>query len=178
MLDELKCCRQNNLNTEIELQHCFDVANEYKEKLLAEVDGFEFESIAEEIFFFKKVKPLFCAEITYFTYCYHANYFTKLNQDCNAGETELFYHRQLQRMEKFMGANNEFYQYVIKGRTDRDACWFTRCRDCHRSGIEERNKSSHDNLMGTYLAIKKFEGFVWEQLRNISPANSPEKTEK
>ena len=75
-------------------------------KLKSEVVQFEFLSIADEIYFFKEIKPLFVAKFIYFSRLLSIEA-TKPN----AGEYILkeYYECELKTLKKFSDENTEFY---------------------------------------------------------------------
>lgn len=165
MQHEIRQCRKKEHDVENDIQCCFDVASSYRVELLNMVTDYEFESESEEIFFFKQIKPLFTAEVEYYSFRYHAELFSNTVEDNDPMEIELFYQRQLQRMDRFSRENFQFYDYVSEGRSDKDSCWFTRCNAGDIPENERRNSSSHDKLMGTYIALKKYIAFVNLELK-------------
>lgn len=158
MLNDVKLCRRKNLDKQTEIQCCFEIATNYIGRLSVDIKDYSFESLKDEIFFFKKIKPLFTIEAEFFTYQYHAELFkSNVEDDCQQ-ELEIFYQRQLQRMTKFSQNHPFFYAYMQEGKTDNDHLWFIR-----KPG--ETTVCSHDKLMATYGAIKRYEEFVAAELK-------------
>jgi hypothetical protein len=150
MIAKIKECKKEMLHEEERIQACFEIASSYKERLNALVRGHEFANECDEIFFFKKVKPLFHSEVEFYTYCYHIVLFKTKEIEADKYELESFYKRQLQRNEKMRKEFPAFYAYVQEGHTHADAQWFTR----HSNTLD---CSLYDSLMGRYLALEKFE---------------------
>jgi hypothetical protein len=160
MLNDIKLCKRKGLEKQAEIQCCFEISTNYIGRLSNDVKSYEFENIKDEIFFFKKLKPLFTAEAEFYTYQYHAELFKSTVEDKCPMEMELFYRRQLQRMTKFSREHPVFYNYVQEEKNCNDASWFTR-------DPEDRSRSSHDKLVSTYWAIKRYEEFVETELKGI-----------
>ena len=159
MMNDIRLCKRKGLDKEAEIQCCFEIATNYVGRLSTDVKDYEFESLKDEILFFKKIKPLFTVEAEFYTYQYHAELFkSNVEDDCQE-ELEVFYQRQLQRMAKFSREHTVFYAYMQEEKTDQDHLWFIRKET-------ERSMSTHDKLLATYGAIKKFEEFVQTELKS------------
>jgi hypothetical protein len=157
MLAELKCSKNNKTAEEERIQNCFEIAGAYKDKLNQLVRHHKFLSKEEEVFFFKKIKPLFTAEVEFFTYLYHIELFKTKEIESDNYELEQFYKRQLQKRDKLRKEQPDFYHYVQEGHTSADIQWFT--RKC-----ETMDSSLFDGLMGRYLAIEKFELYLKDKM--------------
>lgn len=160
MVNDIKLCKRKCLEKQAEIQCCFEIATNYVGRLSLDVKDYEFESLTDEILFFKKIKPLFTAEAEFYTYYYHAELFKNTVEDNCPVELETFYRRQLQRMTKFCREHPVFYAYVQEEKICNDATWFIRNQ-------KDRTTSSHDKLMATYWAIKRYEEFVHSELKSI-----------
>jgi hypothetical protein len=153
MVAEIKCKKNGTANEEERIQLCFEIASNYKEKIKETVRNHQFNNQTDEIFFFKKVKPLFNAEVEYYTYRYHVVLFKTKEMDVDVNELDEFYKRQLVRKEKFKREFQAFYDYITGGATYADKQWFTR-------HAHSKDSSLFDGLMGRWLAIEKFETYV------------------
>lgn len=153
MHEEVKNCKKKKAQEEDRVQACFEIAGCYKEKISAFVRNHEFEKVEDEVLFFKQIKPLFYAEVEFYTYCYHIILFRTKEIEADKDELKSFYKRQLLRREKLKKENPAFYEYVQGRNTYADAQWFTR-----HSG--SRDSSLYDALMGKYLATEKFEDYL------------------
>jgi hypothetical protein len=150
---EIKNKKKNIVDEEALIQLCFEIATNYKEKIKESVRNYQFSNQADEIFFFKKVKPLFNAEVEYYTYRYHLVLFKTREMDGDANELDEFYKRQLLRKEKFKREFQAFYDYITDEETYADKQWFTR-------HSHSKDSSLFDGLMGRWMAIEKFETYV------------------
>lgn len=160
MLNDIKLCKRKGLDKQAEIQCCFEIATNYVGRLSADTKDYAFESLKDEIFFFKKIKPLFAVEAEFFTYQYHAELFkSNVEDDCQQ-ELEIFYQRQLQRMTKFRREHSVFYAYMQEEKTESDHLWFIR-----KPG--ESAVCSYDKLIATYGAIKRYEEFVAQESGSI-----------
>lgn len=169
LLEDIKLCRRKGLEKLEKIQCCFEIATNYTGKLAVDVSAYSFATVADEIVFFKKIKPLFTGEAEYCTYLYHAEIFTNTVEDNCPLELELFYRRQLQRRDKFSRENAVFYNYMIEERRDLDDAWFTRLE-------EAPDTCRYDKQLASFHAIGQFEQFVEEALKAIGVAvEAPQK---
>jgi hypothetical protein len=153
MLAEIKVCKKERLQEEECIQVCFEIAATYKEKLNASVRIHVFANIDDEIFFFKNVKPLFQAEVEFYTYRYHIVLFKTKEMEGDQQELDSYYKRQLLRKDKFKREHPQFYDYVHNKETYADRQWFTR-------SVNNSDSSLFDALMGKWFALEKFEDYV------------------
>jgi hypothetical protein len=161
MQHDIRLYQQKGLGIEPTIQGCFDIAHTYKAKLTAEVSGYVFENLADEVLYFRHLRPLFHAETEYHSYCYHVELFRRTVEDDDPLELELFYRRQVKRLEKFCWENRELTEYLMTGGTDRDATWFTR-------SAEDPESSHYDKTVGMYLALIRFEKYVQEKITHMN----------
>jgi hypothetical protein len=133
-----------------EIEHCFMLCDQYCS--LVDTYGMTvFDHIAEEIFFFKKIKPRFHAEVIYYRFCYHAALYKA--QESDPVRLQQFISRELLRLERFIEANRIFYTYYKQGLTDHDTSWFTRQPD-------HPERSRHDPLIASLLAHEKYNDYL------------------
>ncbi|NCU06077.1 MAG: hypothetical protein GXC73_19110 [Chitinophagaceae bacterium] len=149
----IKSIKKKNLSEEDCIQLCFEAATNCKEQVIALVRTYHFRTLDEEIFFFKKIKPVISAEVEYYTYRYHVVLFKTQEAENYEAELKSFYKRQLLRKEKFKNEFEDFCKYVTEDSTYADKEWFTR-------HSQSKDSSLFDGLMGRYLAIEKFEMYI------------------
>lgn len=158
MIAEIKACKQKPLQEEEQIQSCFEIAGTYKERINEAVRGYQFTEKSDEVFFFKKVKPLFTAEVDFFTYLYHIALFKTKEIEADKQELEQFYKRQLLKKEKLQKEYPAFIKYIEEDGNNADLQWFI------RQG-RSSDSSLFDALMGRYLAIEKFELYLKDIMR-------------
>ena len=169
LVTDIWLCREKKLERVKEIECCFQIAEEYRIELLKLISTYEFDCINEEIFFFKKLKPLFNAEIEYYGLCNYVELFKKGIKNNNIKELEEFYNKELQRMEKFSSENPIFCSYVKGWKTEKDNEWFTReARNTGKPEIKTRTSSLYDRKMGTYLALEKYLVYINDALAGIN----------
>lgn len=104
------------------------IAEKHWNALKDTMEHYVFESLDEEIYFFRKVKPLFTSKLQY----YHL---------LKAGIPNPF-----MRLQKFKEKHNSFYVYYKGGSTSQDDKWFVRVVDL---------TSTHDHLVAQLLALQE-----------------------
>jgi len=68
---DIRAYKARGLDAEKTIQGCFEIATNYRLQLSGEAATYEFDTVADEVLFFKMIKPLYNAEIEFHTYCYH-----------------------------------------------------------------------------------------------------------
>jgi hypothetical protein len=130
----------------------------------------QFESLNEEVDFFKNIKPRFTGEIEYYSLLYHFEIFKPAN------ELELisFLHNEGMRLENFIEKNRSFYQYYKSNRNDYDQIYFVRAnnelKEHPRSryyDMEKGANTSHDHLVASIIALEKYNQYVISKLNNL-----------
>jgi hypothetical protein len=129
------------------IENCFQVSNLYWEILKTYLAQNSFDLLEHEIYFFKTIKPAFISECDFLSLAYHALLFKKATD-----KDENFWDREKTRKEKFQHEHADFFSCYLKGCTSQDHLWFTRSKDFE--------KSSHDHLVTTWFALKRYDAFI------------------
>jgi len=158
MMTDICLHKKKNTERQSEIECCFHIAKHYEQILLSELSHYEFGSQVDEIFFFKRIKPLFSGEIEYYGLCNYAEIFKHSFNENGEKRFAGFYEKEQLRLEKFGKENPDFYNYVLEDGSDMDEVWFTRLED-------DKTKSAYDGLMGTYMAIEKYVAKVGGELK-------------
>jgi hypothetical protein len=126
------------------------------------VTHYAFENTAEEIHFFKEVKPLF-----YSKYIYFINVYNFLMQFPAGGEEAVksYINFHLTDLQRFFDNNKAFYQYYRSGSTQMDEIYFTRGGFDVQMELEdfeedEQYSTSHDYKMSKIIANEKFQDYL------------------
>jgi len=99
------------------------LAQQHLHELKQYVTTTGFSTLAEEIFFFKTVKPLFQAPFLY----HRKVHFIELNRPVgNIEIQETYLQSQVLRVKQFFDNYTSFYQYFRSGETAKDQEYFTR----------------------------------------------------
>lgn len=160
MMTDICLNKKKSLDKLSEIESCFQIATHYQNILMNELSHYQFDSQRDEIFFFKKIKPLFTGEIEFYGLYNYAEIFYSKASENEDEDIERFYKKEIQRMEKFEKEHGQFYSYIKSDRTEMDAEWFT--------GLEnDKTSSLYDELMGTYFAIEKYVETITDKMKLI-----------
>jgi hypothetical protein len=157
-------------------------------KLKRYISNYSFENTADEIHFFKEVKPLF-----YSKYIYFINVYNYLIQQPAGGEDAVrsYINFQLTDLQRFFDSNKAFYQYYRSGGTQMDTVYFTRGGFDVQMELEdfeedEQYSTSHDYKLSKIIANEKFQDYLNIELaklgnpeliiRKLFPFNHPQWT--
>lgn len=172
MQQDMKHCRRKELSRLSEVECCFQMAERYWVRLRQEVAEYEFEKIADEIKFFKVIKPLFTAEVEFYSLRYHAELFRRDVTD--VVELERFWNRERLRPEKFAAEHAEFYAYYKGGSSSSDELYFVR-RNSDLSNfprakvydLDQGATTSHDGLVSTIMALERYMNFIDKEIEAL-----------
>ncbi|MFN8306080.1 MAG: RteC domain-containing protein [Ferruginibacter sp.] len=122
MQEEIEAVEASGGNEMICVEKCFSIALAYwsSVRIIAETNLFSTE--AEEIFFFKHIKPAFIAVMEYYMLLYQAILF-KPATDKDALLS--YWLKQLKRADQFLHRHQAFRNYYCNGLTELDAMYFT-----------------------------------------------------
>lgn len=131
-------------------------------ELKAFTRSYKFQSQAEEIQFFKEVKPVFLCQ-----YLYHKKVFAiRLFDSFKDVKCRLAnYYMLLERLEKSVAKNLEFYEYCMSGNTFMDAHYFTRNSQSHKSiDRDESFSTGFDTRLAKILANELVKEYIFKRL--------------
>lgn len=142
--------------------------------LIAELKAFtrnyKFQNQAEEIQFFKEVKPVFLSQYFYYKKIFTIRLFDSF-KDAKTRQTN--YYRLLQQLAAYAEKNLEFYKYSMSGSTFLDAHYFTRQNKHHKSFDRDENFSNgYDTKLAKILAnelVKKDVFKLIDHLDSVYP---------
>lgn len=126
----------------------FIIVQEYWNNIQEILLGYEFESNAIEIHFFKWIKSLFTGEREYYSLLHHAELFSTAD--------EKFWQRQPVKLEKLMNENKNVIDAYINGETRYDEWWY--CRG------EFKDRTVHDETIGNYLGMLRYLKYAETQI--------------
>lgn len=148
------------------------------------VSDFEFESMAEEVIFFKDIKPQFSAE-----FIYRSKILELEVAKPNAGQMILksYYESELQTLKGFVDEYSDFYSYYRRSATYLDSQYFVRgsidlkmATDGNLHNYDDRFTTVGDPLVARIMAhdrleqyllrsIYQLEGYYFEKFSEKSP---------
>lgn len=144
------------------------------------ITAHQFSSIAEEVHFFKKLKPQFISKFIYYS--------TILNVESekpNAGDKAVkkYYEAQLQKLKNFYREQRELYSYYRRNATYLDHKIFVRhSYDLKMKlstgfyNFDTRFTTSHDHAIARFIATEQLERFFEKQIERAgfgSTATNP-----
>jgi len=132
--------------------------------------GYFFESLDEEIHFFKIVKPRFYSKYIYYIKVY--SYHIKKPVGSEQVLTE-FITTELADLKHFFDQNQAFYQYYRSGSAHLDTCYFTRGNFDVFSEIEDFQgdeifSTSHDYKISKVIANERYQEYLMLKCREIN----------
>jgi hypothetical protein len=138
-------------------------------KLKNYISSYAFESVAEEVKFFKEIKPQF-----YSKYIYFINIHNFLLQKPTGGEIiqQDYIKMHLFELKTFFDHNRAFYSYYRSGMTQMDEIYYTRGGfDVHAEledfEEDEQYSTSHDYKLSKIIANEKFQDYLNLELARI-----------
>jgi hypothetical protein len=147
---------------------CFRIAFQYLVKLREMILKGSFDNKQEEICFFKKIKPLFSAQVEYFSLMHNALLF---EQDELPENKSSFWQKELKRLERFSESNRQFISYFRNGETYMDLEFFVRNPIGDIDYYDASFATLNDGLAATLLAEEMYHVYVKGKL-NVFPIQS------
>lgn len=124
---------------------------------------YTFKDDAEEIAFFKEVKPVFLSQYYYYRKLFAIRLFDSF-KDYPARLAN--YQKLLETMEAYAVKNLAFYQYCMTGQTARDKHYFTRKHNLIKTiHQDEKFSAAYDGKFGKLLANELLKKFILEQIQ-------------
>lgn len=162
MQEDIKICEGKEFGELEKIECCYQISTNYWQRIRTELKAYIFSDEAEEIYFFKKVKPLFLSTIEYYNLLYHAELFLP---EFDASKQMKFWMRESERLEKFNKANKEFIQYYKEGFSYKDEQYFLR-KNNPIPGDRSNSyaKISHDHLISDLLTLERYFKYVQSKL--------------
>lgn len=143
--------------------------------LKAIISSYHFADIAEEVYFFKKIKPQFISKFISYTTILDIE-----SNKPNAGYKALkkYYEAEQQKLKDFHGRQSGFYSYYRRGATYLDHRYFVRnSYDLKMTlplglyNYDETFTTSHDQMVARILANDQLEEYLKTEIRNIGKEN-------
>lgn len=170
LLKELKECSEKGLSLQKETENCFNISNKYWAAIRHDVSQHQFETVKEEVHFFKHLKPLFTSHIEFYGLYYHALLYKQEMQD-NVEQMKQFWTRESTRLEKFINENQYFYEYYIAGSTNMDTFFYTRAGNETDNLLDlepdAKDATSHGHLIASILALGRYNEYVLKELQAL-----------
>lgn len=166
------CCH----NEMMLVEECFTISLGYWNRIKQVSESCMFGKQADEIHFFKHIKPLFIASMEYYMLLYQAVLFRPAHDNEQLLSYWLY---QLQRVEKFMERNRDFCEYYHSGQTDRDAAYFMRPKNLHhvpgKSSCKYTGPLPPGYTAACLIGYRKYRLYIEQELEKLIPKNKKER---
>jgi len=166
----LQDCRLESPDPLKIIECCFIKSDQYWSRIKTAVACHRFSSAAEEIYFFKHLKPSFTSQVEYYNLLYHVEIFKPVSTD----ELRSFWLREQHRLRDFIREHETFYQYYKSGGTQLDEQYFTRANshperlpDAKVYDRDTNATTGYDHIITSILALEKFTEYVEEKLASL-----------
>jgi len=123
MQEDIEAAETGCSNEMRSVETCFSIALSYWNRIRDIAETHVFPSQADEVCFFKHIKPLFLSAMEYYMLLYQALLFKPTSDE---DELLSYWLKQLNRVDQFVERHREFYQYCQSDRTEHDLLYFTR----------------------------------------------------
>ncbi|CAM3782041.1 RteC domain-containing protein [Flavobacterium gelidilacus] len=135
----------------------------------------KFNSVEEEIYFFKDLKPIFISKLIY--------YKTILNIESNVPTSKKnkikFYEEELNTIQEYTNKNKKFYEYYRARASYKDSAYFLRSvekniikRDCSLINYDLKLCTSHDYSMAIMIANDLLTNYLENKIEEIENNNT------
>jgi hypothetical protein len=138
-----------------------------------------FECLADEIYFFKEIKPLFISKFIYYSSVLDVE---SLKPDSSEKVQIKYYEIELEKLKKFYIEQSDFYSYYNRNATYLDQKYFVRnCFDLKMKllpnlyNYDESFTTSHDHYVSQVLANKLLKDYFRRRILSISKGKEEEK---
>lgn len=169
MLSEIYLSRQMDLTGNGRTAHCYKISMEFWTRIKEIVKQNPFADEAEEIWFFKVMKPKYTSLIEYYTMVYHAELFMPVSEEENG---PAFWKKEHDKVSSFYKNNTCFCDYYKSGETKKDRDYFLRSQCANPQ--ETMNKlydtdhefvTSHGYLATSLLAFDMYSAYSLQQAK-------------
>ncbi|WP_292009281.1 RteC domain-containing protein [Chryseobacterium sp.] len=137
-----------------------------------DVSSYQFSTVADEVYFFKEIKPVFISQFIYFSKLLSIE-----AAKPNAGELSLkeYFECELELLKNFYENHTDFYEYYRRKATYLDQKYFVRNQFDLKTKIEaglydydEKFATSHDHLISQIMANDRLEKYLLKSIAEIN----------
>ena len=171
---ELKINAVNNENGDIVIisEKSLLLIDESIRRVKDMVSMHHFEHIAQEVYFFKKIKPQFISK-----FIYHSMVLNMESHKPNTGIKVLkkFYQAEQEKLKAFYSEYSEFYSYYRREATYLDHKIFVRNSYDLKMRLslgfynfDPNFTTSHDDLIARFIASQQFDQYLKKQIEMLS----------
>ncbi|SRX74733.1 RteC domain-containing protein [Aequorivita antarctica] len=148
--------------------------------LREEVVKHGFNSIKEEIFFFKHIKPQILSKLIYYAKLFNIE--SKRPRSSSKFQVK-YLNRQINKLQVFFNDNLEFYHYYRRGATTLDQLYFVRGKSDLRSStetfyfyIDEEFSTCQDGTVATIMAYDMLIVYLQQEIEKLENNNDNQNT--
>jgi hypothetical protein len=156
MLTAIEACKKNAPDRRTEIECSFQISCNYWARVEQEMMDGNFGGLNEEIRFYKTIKPLFTASISYYNFVYQA----ELLKPDDATMIKEFWIKESARPGRFLLEHEKYTEYYQSGRTDNDELFFLETEEERR----DAKRMSYDEWLGNWLALQRYAEYINKQL--------------
>ncbi len=149
------------------LETAFGICVYASDQLRKWIMEYKFASVAEEINFFKLMKPKITSRMEYYKKRYQAALFLPEKKP----DQLRFWEYELDKIERFFSDNAAFYTYCKSQSQELDHFYFL--RDCPIGAAGDHPchwETGYDELLGMIGGLERYKRFVQTTLENINNA--------
>lgn len=139
-------------------------------KLKIQVINYNFTCLAEEIYFFKNIKPKFISEYLFYTQLLELEISKPHSSKKNLKD---YYRTRIQKLKVFYDDNREFYNYYIRRANYLDHKYFVRHSFDLKMNLpqqlynfDEKFTTSHDDFISRFMANARLIQHISSELQN------------
>jgi len=154
------------------IEGSFNIAARYWYDIQNRLATFSFKQKADEIYFYKNIKPLFTAVMEYYCLRYKAILFRPA---WGKAQLSLYWINELKRIDRFYNSHREFYEYLSDGRKDKDELYFSRPAEpldqAGKRSTGKKSNSFYDDIAARILGYKEYRKYIETALKNLEHKN-------
>lgn len=176
MITDIERCFEMELTEAEQVESAFKVALKYWNEAKIILTDHEFETVKEEVNFYKHEKVKFTGYIEYFMLLNNALLFIP---DDRVENEKTYWEREAERMSRFLKKNYSFVDYIKKGKTEKDKQYFVQADHLPVNAVaskiydaEERFVASHDHLVASLFAEEMYLEYVGNKLQMLQKKSS------
>jgi len=140
------------------------------EELRAFIEKYPLQSDADEVLFFKVIKPIYSCQ-----YLYHDRIFKlKLHEPiADPLLVETYYRDELAQLERYLKKHAEFYGYYLSGSSQFDKLYFTRNVNFSNPEMDRFFSTGFDQVLARILSINMLKDFITDTLNKLHNKQDP-----
>ena len=161
MQDDIRQLQQFSKTEILLIEDSFNIARRYWFDIESRLESYSFKHKADEMYFYRNIKPLFTSVMEYYCLRYKAVLFKPAR-----GRTQLslYWINELQRIDHFYKRHCEFYRYWVGGCTDNDEIYFSRppeaANKLSKRSTRKRTNSFYDDIAARILGYQEYRRYI------------------